>query len=157
MKRLLIVEDEANERFTLARLLEFAGYEVHTLPDAGEALQKLHEGNWHALITDVMMPGHDGLSLAREVSLHLPHLPIVLTSAFHLGPNQLDRLGISLLHFLDKPLDLDTLLGILAHPDQVQHPRRSQVPSLNLPCLQGQEGGAPDDFASHFGVVREAS
>ena len=57
MKRLLIVEDEANERFTLARLLELAGYEVSALPDASGALAQLREGDWHALITD------DGLQL----------------------------------------------------------------------------------------------
>jgi len=156
MKRLLIVEDEANERFTLARLLEFAGYEVHTLPHAGQALDHLTHGDWHALITDVMMPGVDGLSLAREVSVRLPALPIVLTSAFHLCPNQLDRLGIGPLHFLDKPLDLDVLLAVLAHPTESQASRRSQPPALNLPCLQASEGNAAVDFAARFAPFRAA-
>lgn len=143
MKRLLIVEDEANERFTLARLLELAGYEVSALPDASGALARLQEGDWHALITDVMMPGLDGLSLAREVSQQLPALPIVLTSAFHLCTNQLDRLGIAQLYFLDKPLDLDQLLAFLDCPEGHATGRRSHPPALPLPCLQRPEADAP--------------
>ncbi|MBL8604644.1 MAG: response regulator [Myxococcales bacterium] len=134
MRRLLLVEDELNERFTLSRLLEAAGYEVVALPDASKAMGVLGEGDWYALITDVMMPGTDGLTLAREVARVMPGFPIVLTSAFHLCAAQLDRLNISPLHFIDKPMELPRLLEVLEHPAACGRPRAA--PSLPLPCLE---------------------
>ncbi len=138
MKRLLVIEDEENERFTLSRLLERAGYAVTAYGSADTALDALATGEWYAVVTDVMMPGTDGLSLAREIAARKPGLPIVLTSAFHMGPSQLERMAISPLHFIDKPLDLDQLLAILEHPERSAGRRTSYV---SLPSVPIQRPG----------------
>ncbi len=113
MRRVLIVEDEDHERFTLTRLLERSGFDVTALPRGDEVLRKMDGGLWEALLVDVMMPGTDGISLARQVAEHHPEVPIILTSAFHFFPGQIGRLDIQNLYFLDKPLDIDKLLGLL--------------------------------------------
>ncbi len=113
MTRVLLVEDEDNERFTLTRVLERAGYEVTALPRGNDALDVLAATPCDVLVTDLMMPGIDGLSLARRVHERYPSLPIVLTSAFPMCRAQLDRLDIATARFLGKPLDLDRLLAVL--------------------------------------------
>lgn len=113
MKRILIVEDDENERFTLARVLERAGCTVVSLPRADSVLAALAEAPYDALITDMMMPGTDGVSLARAVASRHPEMPIILTSAFHLFRAQVERFDITKLHFVDKPIDLDRLLDLL--------------------------------------------
>jgi len=116
MTRVLLVEDDDNERFTLTRVLERAGYEVEALPRGAEALSALAATRCDVMITDLMMPGVDGLSLARRVHERHPELPIVLMSAFPMCRSQLDRLDIATAHFLAKPLDLDRLLAVLQPP-----------------------------------------
>ncbi len=128
MKRVLVVEDDANERFTLSRVLERVGYEVVSAATGDEAVAALAGGPFHAVVSDVMMPTTDGLSLARTIAERAPGTPIVLVSAFHFGPRQLDRIGIEALHFLDKPIDMDALLRVLASPRQGPNERGSITP-----------------------------
>lgn len=116
MKRVLIVEDDANERFTLTRVLERVGYTVTSASNAEEALAALPGEGFHAIVSDVMMPDTNGLSLARDIAERCPGVPIILVSAFHLAPRHVDRMRIETLHFLDKPLDLPKLIALLASP-----------------------------------------
>jgi DNA-binding response OmpR family regulator len=122
MKNVLVVEDEESERFTLTRLLERSGFSVTALPRGDEVLARLSAADFDALLVDVMMPGTDGISIARQVSALYPRLPIVLTSAFHFFPGQIDRLDIANVHFLDKPLDVDKLLAFLNGTSPGQRP-----------------------------------
>jgi DNA-binding response OmpR family regulator len=126
MMRVLLVEDDDNERFTLTRVLERAGFEVEALPRGAEALAALARHRCDAVITDLMMPGVDGLSLARRIHEQHPDLPIVFTSAFPMCRAQLDRLDIATAHFLAKPIDIDRLLAVLR---PVSSPAPSDVAS----------------------------
>ena len=116
MKRVLVVEDDANERFTLTRVLERVGYAVTAVGTAEEALAALPGTQFHAVVSDVMMPDTDGVSLARDIAERAPGTPIILVSAFHLAPRQVDRMRIATLHFMDKPLDLPKLIALLEAP-----------------------------------------
>ena len=113
MTRVLLVEDDDNERFTLTRVLERAGFEVTALSHGNNALEALAEAPHEAVVSDLMMPGVDGLSLVRRIAEHYPDVILVLTSAYPMCRAQLDRLDITGMHFLCKPLDIDRLLALL--------------------------------------------
>lgn len=113
MTRVLLVEDDENERFTLSRVLERAGFEVTALSHGNNALEALAAAPHEAVVTDLMMPGVDGLSLVRRIAEHHPDITLVLTSAYPMCRAQLDRLDITGMHFLCKPLDIDRLLALL--------------------------------------------
>lgn len=119
MKRVLIVEDDANERFTLSRVLERVGYSVTAVSTAEEAIAALPGVEFHAVVSDVMMPETDGVSLARSIAEKSPGTPVILVSAFHLAPRQFDRMRTGALHFLDKPIDIPQLLAVLESPNGV--------------------------------------
>jgi DNA-binding NtrC family response regulator len=65
--RVLIVDDEANQRSAVGSMVERWGFFVDTAADGNEALRKLQESNFDALITDLMMPGMDGMELLRRL------------------------------------------------------------------------------------------
>ena len=77
---LLLVEDERSIREPLARLLEREGFRVSQAADAARARQLLPDGDFDLAILDIMMPGEDGLSLARFIRVSGP-LPVILLTA----------------------------------------------------------------------------
>jgi PAS domain S-box-containing protein len=81
--RVLIVEDEAQVRKVTARLLEGAGYEVVTAPDAAAAIDLLISGaRFDVVLTDSAMPGMRGEDLAEVVVRLQPGLPVILMSGY---------------------------------------------------------------------------
>jgi PleD family two-component response regulator len=60
MTKILVIEDNSNERNGLCRLLERAGYEVRSAADGVEALQKVREDKYDLLLVDIWMPGMNG-------------------------------------------------------------------------------------------------
>ena len=65
--RVLVVDDEANLRKVLAATLRREGYEVATASDGDAALAEIEESGADVVVTDLVMPRRDGLSLLRQV------------------------------------------------------------------------------------------
>jgi two-component system chemotaxis sensor kinase CheA len=80
--RVLLVDDSLMTREMERRLLEDAGFEVMAAGDAAEALAQLAEGSFECVVTDIEMPGMDGLELTRRLRTipHLAQLPVVVVS-----------------------------------------------------------------------------
>ena len=63
----LIVDDEAAIRFGVSEALSYAGYEVEAVGDGEEALQRIGARRFEAVLSDISMPGMDGVELLRRV------------------------------------------------------------------------------------------
>lgn len=111
--RILIVDDEPNQRRSLAIGLQLEGFEVYEAEDGEQALIKLQEIHVDLAIVDLMMPGLNGLDLVRRLHFRYPDISVVLTSAYHLTENQLSRIGLDAIAFVPKPYCLDDLSGFL--------------------------------------------
>jgi DNA-binding NtrC family response regulator len=111
--RILVVDDEANQRRSLAIALRLEGFDVHEAEDAESALRKLQGMEVDVVIVDLMMPGLNGLDLSRRIRFRYPKVSIVLTSGYHLTERQLSRIGIDSIAFVPKPYCLDDLSGFL--------------------------------------------
>jgi signal transduction histidine kinase/CheY-like chemotaxis protein len=82
-RQILLVDDEATVRETLEATLEDAGYAVQSAADGAEALEILaSETTIDVLITDLSMPGIDGLALIRNARRHRPDLPAILLTGY---------------------------------------------------------------------------
>lgn len=107
----LVVDDEPQVLALLNELLDFEGYEVETANDGLEALlclrQKEEPRPVDVVVTDVMMPRMDGLTLAQRIEQEVGKVPIILLSA------GLDVARDAPWPFLGKPFDLDELLGLI--------------------------------------------
>ena len=82
--RVLLVEDEAELRHLVARVLREAGYEVVEACDAAQALDAAQKqaGTIDILLTDIVMPGMDGFTLARELRTRIPGLAVAFVSGY---------------------------------------------------------------------------
>jgi DNA-binding response OmpR family regulator len=119
--RILIVDDEANQRRTLAIGLRMEGYEVVEAEDGEAALAKLDDQTVDLAIVDLMMPGINGLDLARRIRFRHPDIRIVLTSAYHLSERQVERAGVGAVGFVPKPCEMSELAAFLR--DKLADPR----------------------------------
>jgi two-component system, cell cycle response regulator CpdR len=82
MARILLAEDDDNMRTFLARALERAGHQVSAVGDGDAALALASDSDFDLLLADVVMPGIDGIELARRVSALLPELRIMFITGF---------------------------------------------------------------------------
>lgn len=78
----LIVDDQPVNLKVLQYYLNKAGVEAHCAANAAEALEKLGERSFNCLITDLQMPGTDGLELAIQVRLMVPEMPIFICTGY---------------------------------------------------------------------------
>ena len=114
MSRILVVDDEENQVRVLAMGLRLEGFDVATARSAEEALAVLKGDEEIQLgLFDLMMPGVNGLELARGVREKHPHVRVILTSAYHLSERQLARADCGVVGFVPKPYELNELAAFL--------------------------------------------
>jgi signal transduction histidine kinase len=105
--RILLVDDDARVRETLASYLRGSGLHVREARDAAEALAVLGAERFDALVSDIVMPGEmDGLALAKAAKRHDPELPVLLVSGFGASVDDAAAAGFTV---LAKPVDLADL------------------------------------------------
>ena len=82
MSKILLAEDDDSLRRFLAKALERAGYEVVACPDGEAALAALEQGPYDLLLTDIVMPGVDGIEVARQAAAREPSQRIMFITGF---------------------------------------------------------------------------
>src|SRR5438067_11893322 len=80
--RILIVDDEANARAALSEILREEGYLTETAADGFKALGKLEEFSPDVILTDLKMPGLDGIGLMEKAQAATPETTCVVMTAF---------------------------------------------------------------------------
>ncbi len=111
--RILIVDDEANARSALAEILRDEGYAVETAADAFKALPKLADFAPEVVLTDLKMPGMDGVEFMRKVHEHDADVGVVLMTAFGAVDTAVRAMQEGAADYLTKPLNADELLVVL--------------------------------------------
>lgn len=79
---ILLVEDEKATSWALAQGLADEGYTIATVTRGEDALHCIDRGDYRLLISDVRLPGIDGIDLARAVTRNHPRLPVILITAY---------------------------------------------------------------------------
>ncbi|MFN3816339.1 cell cycle two-component system response regulator CpdR [Brevundimonas sp.] len=82
MARILLAEDDGSLRGFLTRALERAGHEVTACENGDDAVDALEDGPWDLLLTDIVMPGADGIEVARIAAARQPGLRIMFITGF---------------------------------------------------------------------------
>lgn len=80
MARILIVDDEENVRFTLAKTLKGHHHEVYEASDGDRALELLNEQDIDLVVTDILMPNREGLETIQEIRMNWPDVKIIAMS-----------------------------------------------------------------------------
>jgi two-component system, NtrC family, response regulator AtoC len=112
--RILVVDDEVNARTALAELLREEGYQVETAADGFKALPKLEELEPELVLTDIKMPGLDGMELMHKVQERDPETVVVLMTAFGDVATAVKAMRAGASDYLTKPVNMDELVVVLA-------------------------------------------
>lgn len=114
-KRLLVVDDDLRNLFALTSALEARGFKVTVARDGIEALGKLEDSTFDAILTDIMMPKMDGFELMKKVRAKaaLRSVPIIALTAKTMKGEQEKCIVAGANDYLAKPIELASLLSML--------------------------------------------
>ena len=110
---ILVVDDERAVRDSLRRALELEGYKVELAADGGEALYRLESAQPDAVILDVLMPGIDGLEVARRVRRSGNRVPMLMLTAREAVEDRVAGLDAGADDYVTKPFALEELVARL--------------------------------------------
>ena len=111
--RIALLDDEARLVEILAMVLRREGYEVHGFTDPIAALAALETREFDLLVTDLKMPGADGLEVLRRARKHAPELPVILITAHATVPTAVAALREGAFDYVQKPFDNDELRALV--------------------------------------------
>ncbi|MEZ4391363.1 MAG: sigma-54 dependent transcriptional regulator [Polyangiales bacterium] len=111
--RVLIVDDEANARAALSEILREEGYETETAADGFKALGRLANFTPDLILTDLKMPGLDGIGLLREARTAAPSAALVVMTAFGTIDSAVEAMKLGAENYLTKPLDPKSTLAVV--------------------------------------------
>jgi CheY-like chemotaxis protein len=124
--RILIVEDEENERAGLAELIEQWGYQVETARNGLEGLEKIRPFKPDIILTDVKMPLMDGLELLEKAHPKYPQIGFFLVTAAGSIDSAVRAIKLGAVSYVSKPISTDGLRADLqAYLDGRQPPLRA--------------------------------
>jgi two-component system response regulator AtoC len=112
-KRVLIADDEINIRRVLEAILRRDGYDVVTAANGDEALAGMSRGV-STVITDLKMPGLDGMGLLRRLSVEYPDVPVIMITAHGSVENAVEAVKLGAFDYVEKPFDQEQIRQIVA-------------------------------------------
>jgi two-component system response regulator HydG len=107
----LVVDDEASIRDLLSKTLALAEYDVDLAPDGRTALERLRIIPYDLLITDLKMPGVDGLTVIREARRLKTDLPVIIITGFSNEASAIEAVNLGVSGYLTKPFRVPRVLA----------------------------------------------
>src|ERR1035438_1601875 len=122
--KILIVEDEENERTGMAELLRAWGYDTATAVDGVEGLEKVESWNPQIVITDLKMPRMDGMELLQQIAVQPQAVAVILLTAQGSVDAAVNAMKIGAFDFIEKPVNPTRLRNILQNASRIQGTER---------------------------------
>lgn len=111
--RILVVDDEPALVRAFRRSLALRGFHVDTAPGGENAIEQLNQHEYDAILSDIAMPGMDGIQLLREVREHDLDVPVILVTGEPAVSTAVKALEYGAFHYLTKPVTNDNLEEVL--------------------------------------------
>ena len=108
-RKILIVDDEMSMREFLSILLQREGYVVDTAADAAAALALLADRSFDLTISDVQMPGLDGISLLQRVKHSWPDMAVLMITAYSTAEDAVEAMKLGAYDYIAKPFKVEEL------------------------------------------------
>ncbi len=134
--RILLVDDEAGARHALAQALRQAGYDVLAASDAFEAQKLADEHAPDVTISDLMMPGMNGIDLLRSLRQRDADAQVLLLSGFRDVETAVEAMHEGAVHFFCKPVDIERLLTVVAKAVEARRLRKQASSYFPPPANQ---------------------
>jgi EAL domain-containing protein (putative c-di-GMP-specific phosphodiesterase class I)/CheY-like chemotaxis protein len=148
--RVLLVEDEPLVCRAYARVLGQAGFEVTTALDAEAALRSLHETEPNCMVSDIAMPGTDGVELLRRVRETDVDLPVILVTGFPDVQSAVKAVEYGAFRYLQKPVDFDELVAAVGKAARMHRMARLRREAYHYLRRIGLPVGDRAGLEAHF-------
>ncbi len=127
--RLLLIEDDRSVTDALVPVLEEEGYETLGEADGVRGLERALREPLDVVLTDLRLPGHDGLTVVRQLHSERPRLPILLMTAHGTTETAIEAMKLGAFDYVLKPFELPELLDLLRKAVEA---RRSMTEPVGL-------------------------
>ncbi len=114
MSKILIVEDEVSVQAFVVRALRHCGHETVTVGDGLAAIAALKKERFDLLLTDIVMPGLDGIGLALKASKDYPDMKILLMTGYATERQRAHNLEALIHRVIEKPFTLEEICAAVA-------------------------------------------
>lgn len=111
-RHIWVIDDDDSIRWVLQKALEAAGIEVTSFSSADGVLDKLKQFEPNAIISDIRMPGMDGLDLLAQLSESWPHIPVIIMTAHTDLDSAVSAYQGGAFEYLTKPFDIDDAVAL---------------------------------------------
>jgi DNA-binding NtrC family response regulator len=143
--RILVVDDNARARQSMVHVLSAAGHDVEGCASASEGLKLVEQAPFDVIITDLQMPGMDGLAFIRALAGRRVEAQIVMVTAFASVASAVEAMRHGAFDYIEKPFDVEQLETLVAralrHGEKVGP--RSSVPQTTAPWESVLVGDSP--------------
>jgi len=106
---ILVIEDKSAMQQMLAATLTTEGYEVELASDGEEGISRTKDKRFDIVLTDLKLPGADGLQVLSEIKKSDPEAPVIVMTAYATVENAVQAIKMGAFDFLTKPFDTDRL------------------------------------------------
>lgn len=113
MYKILIVDDEENTRIGLVKLLFHDGYQAEAVANGVEALEYLGRNPIDLIISDINMPGMNGLVFLQELTQLYPQIKVIMITAYGGVGTYLESMNLGALEYLNKPFKFEKLRAVI--------------------------------------------
>jgi Nif-specific regulatory protein len=160
MPRILVADDHDALRRGLALALRAAGHDVEEAPNGNAAIEKLHEGYFDVVVSDLRMGGSDGLDVLRTARTLHPSASVVLMTAFGSVSTAVEAMKNGAFDYVQKPFEIEEMevkiekaleLKRLRH--ELEYLRNEQQENYDFSKIIGQS----DSLSKVLGVVRKVA
>ena len=158
--RVLVVDDEPAMREMLVSLLEEEGIRARPAGNAAEALECTRESDFDAVISDIRMPGTDGITLLGEVRQARPDTPVILMTAFGSIDSAVDAMRSGAFDYITKPFKRGEVLASLERAFErraLEQENRRLRRALDKTTSFGDLIGASPAMHEIFALIRKIS
>jgi two-component system nitrogen regulation response regulator GlnG len=122
--KIWVIDDDRSIRWVLEKALSNAGFQVTTFADGAQVLRKLELESPEVIISDIRMPGIDGIELLSKINDRHPGIPVIIITAHSDLDSALSAYQGGAFEYLPKPFDVDEAVDLAQRA--VQHRRRQQ-------------------------------
>ena len=130
--RVWVVDDDSSIRWVLERALNQAGIENESFADGDQLLKRMVSEQPDVIISDIRMPGTDGLQLLSMLSERHPELPVIITTAHSDLDSAVASYQRGAFEYLPKPFDLDEVVAITERALAQAREKRGDQPEADL-------------------------
>src|ERR1700736_6770967 len=159
--RVLVADDEENQRAGLSKMIQSWGFDVETASDGQDALEKLSQAPVHVLVTDLMMPRMDGFELLKRLGTQGTLPPTIVLTAFGNIETAVQTMhDLGAFWFLEKPIQPSALKVLLeraaSQSKLAEETERLQRQLSNLGVLVDLVGTSPP-MQEVFSIIRQVA